>query len=116
MHGSLLKRHIFPLVIGETLQTLPYLALGMVTANLRHYKGGLLQQGFNIERLALGGVKGHPLDTIYESVADANDPVLLLFFLCLEPQAQSQRRESHKGTETWKYHHHGWTRGSPVRW
>jgi radical SAM superfamily enzyme YgiQ (UPF0313 family) len=78
MHGSLLKRHIFPLVIGETLQTLPYLALGMVTANLRHYKGGLLQQGFNIERLALGGVKGHPLDTIYESVADANDPVILL--------------------------------------
>lgn len=69
--------NVFPLAIAEHIWALPYLSLGMVTAYLRSHSDTQLKGAYHIERIALGGIDGHPLEDIYHSLNSATNPVCL---------------------------------------
>ncbi|MCB1706287.1 MAG: radical SAM protein [Halioglobus sp.] len=72
------KPGIFPIVVASSFQTLPYLPLGMVIAFLRHWQNGELCRHYDIHRLRLSGVMGHPLAAVVSSLEHEAAPICLL--------------------------------------
>lgn len=72
------KISVFPLVLANSLSTLPYLSLGMVAAYLRRHDDGALLDYYEVGRLQLGGPKAHPIESIYAQLEAASQPVCLL--------------------------------------
>jgi len=71
------KVAVLPLVLERKLPALPYLALGMLTAYARSYKGGILPEAYDIERVMVAGHEGAPLKAIYRKATESPNPVCL---------------------------------------
>ncbi len=63
---------------AENRWTLPYLSLGMVLANLRHYEQGVLASNFDIQALSLVYEDEHPLEIFLQTLPTDRPLVLLL--------------------------------------
>lgn len=72
------KPAVLPIALAAHGLNLPYLALGMVTANIRAHKEGLLAKHYDIRKMYLGVPKEHPLSAVAEVVRDAHEPVILI--------------------------------------
>jgi radical SAM superfamily enzyme YgiQ (UPF0313 family) len=68
---------VLPLVLGRETSSLPYLALGMLTAYLREYQDGRLSDAYDISRLLPAGYGDHPLKAVYKKVVETPNPVCL---------------------------------------
>lgn len=68
---------IWPLVLGRSLETLPYLSLGMITAYLRQHADGALHETYDIGPLRLGGCGGHSISNILRDLTPESGPVCL---------------------------------------
>lgn len=71
------KVAVLPLVLGRETASLPYLALGMLTAYLREYQGGALADAYDINRLLPAGYDNYPLKAAYKQVVQTPNPVCL---------------------------------------
>ena len=76
--GQIALAKVFPLALADDFHTLPYLSLGMVIAYLRAYNNGSLQQGYSLERLRIGGVAGHTVESAYADIATTEHCICLL--------------------------------------
>lgn len=68
---------IVPLALGRSLETLPYLPLGMLAACLRQHRGGALQSVYAIQRLQIAGCSGHPIAPLLQQFNAQSTPVCL---------------------------------------
>jgi hypothetical protein len=68
-------RDVFPMVIGKSKQTLPYLPLGMVMAYLRSEQ--CLDGLYRLQRLRPGGCPEFPLSPLLDQVESSEAPVCL---------------------------------------
>lgn len=68
-------RDVFPMVIGQSKQTLPYLPLGMIMAYLRGRQS--LEASYRLQSLQPGGCPGFPLPPLLEQVLSSEAPICL---------------------------------------
>jgi radical SAM superfamily enzyme YgiQ (UPF0313 family) len=71
------KPVVFPLVLAESESTLPYLSIGMVVAAARAHNGGELARHYSILPLTIGGIEGHPLESICRDIESSRRPICL---------------------------------------
>ena len=68
-------RDVFPMIIGSSRQTLPYLSLGMVMAHLR--SDGTLSGCYHLQKSRPGGTPEFPLSELLDVVLASDAPVCL---------------------------------------
>jgi hypothetical protein len=71
------KALVLPLVLGRDTTSLPYLAMGMLTAYLRKYQDGQLAEAYDIDPLLPAGYAGYPLKAVYHRAVSTANPVCL---------------------------------------
>ncbi|NND68429.1 MAG: hypothetical protein HKN19_12650, partial [Halioglobus sp.] len=72
------KISVFSLALGKDNHQLPYLSLGMVSAYVKVYDDGALNEFYNFEPIIPGGHEPGSLDDAKRALAEATPPIVLL--------------------------------------
>ncbi|MFU8765383.1 MAG: B12-binding domain-containing radical SAM protein [Haliea sp.] len=68
---------VLPLVLGRSLETLPYLSLGIITAYLRQHRDGALLADYDISPLQVAGCNNQPVANIFRQLTSESRAVCL---------------------------------------